>query len=915
MIPLIYILPTDDLYTSATGIVTEVTPQYSHYRHAIQIEFKYNLDEFFYLEIYMSELDQPQSIALTGYYSSIKYDIDSDVEEYTLVGKKVGVKISRETVLGIINNIIDTNEFEEGIEIDLKILQDKTDIANRPVISSYALLPDGIEVTINEVRYEYTSGDEDNDYEPTLTSDTASAVPDYVDGIYSIFNLSGANDGLSFVAIPPHDFNDHFLFREKEWMRYASIVDGAVVFGGNEFFYNNGAISTNGSKVSMHKFLEAEKNTEEKQYIFNAARDKNLYSEISLLWPAVKHDSMTVYDLKNNILIRGRVDYYIGSSKSTGEQKHHIHMTDCVDFFGRIVEKEYIFEYNPIPILNGDKYQMNNASEYGRFFEKDLLTGDITPVVTDASHIDIEDYRYMNASNNNLAFSISIARAKKESSKMKHGTTTFKVVSSGDAVLPSMVFDTVNFDDNNILFKNGTLSFLESISNRHRYAVSLGTSVLGSIDAMSDFCGVEFNIPPYEISVSNINITNFSDYVMLCRMVEQPTYGIAGVRKDTNDLGMSIMFRFQDTDIVCVYNRGKDKIYYINYSKKETVDTIDDMPYIFTKYLSSINEASLKAFLTKGATSQYTIPKTSMPIVVTFENGKLMYEEVINEIIIDNNNMLDRAFYTSSSAYLADEIIDTPSDNRHYIPRRSAEGFLRSKFESISTVYRQVATGLYSSTPCVFKSVSVDDSSVVYVVSCDNNDITISINIDGGPFEFKKSIKRSVVGDTESYDHVIGLTLTADCQYDTIYQSYGTIVIESSMGTGFVINYAAIERMIATESFGAYGTFLIAGEEDTYIVKGEDSTTVHFENGDITTDSGVIQKTPTGLGACLLLSSNENGVITDSIPGMKFLGSITPWDDGSIETEATKGTVEFTTENGYILKIASEENQYVQIKE
>jgi hypothetical protein len=915
MIPLIYILPTDDLYTSATGIVTEITPQYSHYRHAIQIEFKYNLDEFFYLEIYMSELDQPQSIALTGYYSSSRYDIDSDIEEYTLVGKKVGVKISRETILGIVNNIIDTNELEEGIEIDLKILQDKTNIADRPHMSSYALLYDGIEVTINGVRYEYTSGDEDNDYEPTLASDTTLAVPDYVDGIYSIFNLSGQNDGLSFVAIPPHDFNEHFLFREKSWMRHANITDGAVTIGGNEFFYNNGAISANGSKVSMHKFLEAKKDTEEKQYIFNAARDKNLYSEISLLWPAVKHDSMTVYDFGNNTLIRGRVDYYVGPSKGTGEQKHHIHMSDCVDFFGRIVDKEFIFEYSPIPVLNGDKYQMNNASEYGRFFEKDLLTGDITPIITDASHIDIEDYRYMNASNNNYAFSISIARAKKESSKMKHGTTTFKIVSSGDAILPSIVFDTVNFDDNKILFKNGTLSFMESTANRHRFTVSLGTSVLGSIDMMSDFCGVEFNIPPYEISVSNINITNFNDYVMLCRMVEQPTYGISGVRKGTNDLKMSVMFRFQDTDIVCVYNEAKDKIYYINYNKKETVDTTDNMPYIFTKYLSSINERSLKEFLTKGAISQYTIPKTSMPMVVTFENGKLLYEEIVNEIIIDNNNMIDRAFYTSSAAYLADEIIDTPADNRHFIPRRSSEGFLRNKFESVNTVYRQVATGLYSSTPCIFKSVSVDDSSITYVVSCDNNDITISVDINGGPLEFKKSIKRSIVGDTEYFDHVVGLTVTANSQYDAIYQSYGTIVLESSMGTGFVLNYTAIEKMIATESFGVYGTFLVAGEEDTYIVQGEDSTTVSLENDNIIIDSGVIQKTPTGIGACLLLSSSENGVITDSIPGMRFMGSITPWDDGSMETEATKRTIEFTTDNGYILKIASEENQYVQIKE
>jgi len=916
MIPLMYILPTNEVYTPASGIVTKITPSYSHYRHSIQIEFKYNLDEFFYIEIDLSEFDQAAQVSLYGFYNSHKIAVTEETDEYHLIGKKVSVILSKKVILDIVNNAITIDSFQEGTTIEFKVIQDKQEISDRAVLSNFKLQPISVELTINDVNYYYKKGNKKTSYMPTLTSVNGKVVPDTVDGYFNIFNLDGDCEGLSLVIIPPQDFENHYIFRQNEQLKDLELKeDGAVSIAGTDYFYNNGILEFFGLSMSMQYYLVHSRDEEYKTYVFNAARDRNIYSEITLLFPAVQHNSMTIYDLKENLLIKGKVDYFSAVDGETDKLLHCISVSNCRDFFGRKVEKRYEFRYLPERILNADVSKVNSSGEIGSFYVTDLATGDETVEPIDTREIVFGKKGYMSASNNRYVFSIKTASMIKHSQLMQGNTSSFKQLTGGDFLSPLYRFDSVDFIAEELTVKNGTKTEVKSLSSKDALVISTDSSRLDTQDHATDFGGVTFAINPDQITVSGINISNFSDYIMLCRLLEEPTYGITGVRRDTKDLLYSVMFSYKDTDIVAIYNIRKDKVYYINYAKKEVVSSPDDLPYLFSKYISSIDENKIKDFLVYGSIGTFKPSKTANSSFVSMEGNALFSEDVMHEKYLDETNNIMSITSSSKGIIMFDDLSGTDVLEGTYIPRPSSIAILKKSFEKNVSIYRKIATGVYANKNVDIKSIALGAESFTIVMMIEDEEKTATISFDGGSIEYRSGLKHNIVSDDTAFSYMMGATMDTNIQHDKAFQHFGMIVFESAFDVGIAFDVRVVAAMISAQTLGLSGTVSVSYGNRMFMISGEESNSLAIAGNIITIGGTQIDAdTPTSQAKALSFDG-ANGEISTTITGAEYNNALTPWPVEGLEDNGFVSIDEFTIGNSYSIGFDVTKAQYLQFKE
>jgi len=914
MIPLMYILNTDEIYTHASGIITKITPSYSHYRHSIQVEFKYNLDEFFFIEIYLNEFDQPSKVSLYGFYGSESIEISDLVDEYHLSGKKVSVIMSRDVILEIANNVVTHTSFLEGTTIEFKVIQDKQEVEDRAKVTSIRVMPTVTEVTINGIRYSYEEGTKATGYMPTLNSAGVKREPDVVDGHYNIFHLDGDNDGLSFLAIPPQDIDKHYLFRQNSLLAHIDMDGNDMIVGGTSYRYNNGMIKHFGMVHSMQEFLILKKNEEYKTYIFNAARDKNLYSEISLLFPAVQHNSMTVYDLRENILIKGQATYHSEIDVETDKLLFHITIDNCIDFFGRRVNKIFEFRVSPEKILSSNAEGISNATELGTFYVIDKDTGEQDVIPTDGAHIDMQKDGYMTGSNNKYSFSINKKSLVRNSNLMRGQYTTFKAITADDYLSPMYRFDEIDFNDNTIQIKNGTKTIKTELFNSSKYLISTQNGKMSSRDVMTEFGGVEFTIAPEVISSSGINITNFSDYIMLCRMVETPEYGIIGVRRDTRDLLYSIVMSYNFTDIAMVYNINLDKVYYIDFSRKEVSDNVNMLPSTFDTYISTIDEEKLKAYLRDGGFATFKAINTPNSSLVTLEGQSLFSEEVMHEKYLDSSRNMSSLAITGSGVVDASVIAKGNAIDGTYISRPGEISVMKAGFGKNRTIFRKVSNGVYSNENIDIESVSVSGSTYTIGFSHEGDSHSASISIDGGPIEVKKGLKHSLVDDSESFEYMTGFTYSSTVPQDNIFQKSGVLVMESYLGIGLAFDINTVEDMINSSSIGLHSTVSLSYDSKMIMISGIEADTVSVSDSVFSSDGLTIDlDSPTG-SAYALSFNGDNGEISTTIPSDDYDAYLTAWEE-DLEDNGFTEINEYESGSLYAIAFDITKAQYLQFKE
>ena len=916
MIPLMYVLPTDAVYTPASGVVTKITPSYSHYRDSIQVEFKYNLDEYFYLEIGLNEFDQPSAVSLYGFYNSHTIEMNDLISDYHLIGKKVSIILTKEVILEIANNLVTPASFQEGSEIEFSIIQDKQAVSERAIISKIEILPMSVELTIDAVDMVYAIGTKSTSFQPTLAYGGQTHVPDAVDGYYNIFTLEGVNAGKSLVIIPPQDFENHYIFRQNESLKSLAIApSGAVSIKGTEYFYNNGLMDYFGLTMSMQFFLIYDKDEDYKTYIFNAARDKNLYSEISLLFPAVQHNSMTIYDLEENVLIKGQVNYFGEIDSETDKLLYCVSMTKCKDFFGRDVDKTYKFKFLPSKILSEDIKRIKNAAKVGTVYVTDNATGEVDVIPMDAKDINFQKEGYLTASNNKYSVSLKKKTLIHKSELMRGNFKNFKAITGGDFMSPLYRFDTIDFESNTITVRNGTMLITRDLRDKDVLVVSTGSSRLDAQEHMSDFAGIELPISPTSITTSGINITNFSDYVMLCRMVEESTYGIAGVRRDTKDLLYSLTLSFLDTDITVIYNIRADKLYYINFAKKETVTSHIDMPYVFSKYMSSIDEVKLKAFLQYGSISTFKAYTTANSSYVSMVNDELFSEEVIHEKYLDDNHNITSMMSSSLGLTSFEHLAYSAGVQGAYIPRPGEIDVMKTNFGRNISIYRKAMTGVYANKDIDIVSASIIDSMFTITFIHDDETHTTSISLQGGPTEIRKGIKKSIFSDAVDFTYMSACTYDSTVSYDNLYQSYSMLVAEASLDVGMAFDLNVLELMSSKQTLGVNNTLLISYGNRMFMTSGALSNTVTV-SGDIITCGDVVLNTTAPTGEAKALSFNgENGDISTTISNEEYDKLLSEWPTTGLDDNGFMPIDEFASSEAYSISFDITKAQYLQFKE
>ncbi len=916
MIPLMYVLPTDEIYTPASGIVTKITPTYSHYRHSIQIEFKYNLDEFFYVEINLSEFDQPSEVSLYGFYNSHKMQVKDMQDEYQLMGKKVSIILSKEVILDIANNLVTPDSFEEGTTIEFSIIQDKQAIEDRAIISHLAILPLSMELTINDVPMVYEIGSKSTHYEPTLSYDGTRQTPDVVDGHYNIYHLSGDNEGLSFLSIPPQDYENHYMFRQFPQMMQLELIDGKTVSAsGTNYKYENGAIEYFGMVISMQKFLILGDEEEYKTYLFNSARDRNLYAEVSLLFPAVQHNSMTVYDLKENVLIKGKVDYTAILDEETDKLLFSVKMINCKDFFGRTVDKEFEFKFAPEKVLTQDIYGVKNATDIGSFFIEDTLTGEVDVMPTDGRPIDIQQKKYMTASNKRYSFSVKMETLIKRSREMRGNYKNFKSITDGDFLSPLYKFDTIDFEQGTMTVKNGTEKVTRDIAELNALLISTDDSRLDTQNHLTDFAGIDFSIAPDQITTSGINITNFGDYVMLCRMVEDPSYGIAGIRRDTHDLMYSLTLSYARTDITMIYNKRHDKVYYIDFAKKETGEDGTDLPLTIQSLISSVDEVKLKKFLLDGGYAIFNAYQTPNSSFITLENGSLYSEDVMHEKYLDESKNIASVLVSSKGVTSFDLLAESSVVSGAYIPRPGEIAVMKNGLGRNMTIFRKAATGVYANAPIDIIGLSVAEASFTMTFLEDGDTHTATLRTDGGLIEMKKGLKQSIIDDGEEYSYMSAYTYTSTMRHDRVFQKSGLLVMEASLGISLAFDINMIEMAIANSSLGLNGTVSLSYGNRMFMVSDveSDALTVSGDTlscGDISFD----MLTPTGEAKALSFNG-EKGDISTTISNDEYDTLLSAWDFRDPDANGFVSIDEFISPDTYTIAFDIEKAQYLQFKE
>ncbi len=913
MIPLFYILPTDEVYTEASGIIRHITPIFSNFRNAIQIEFEYNLEEFFYLEIVLSEFDQPREISLYGYHNSDTIEVSDEKDQYLIQGKKVALEMSKKVILDIVNNLVTEDSFLLGTEITLRVIKPQQNIEDRPVVTSLLLMDSTLTIGLQGEMIRYRQGGKASDYLPLISYSEVSMTPTYIDGHYNVFDMEGSLTGLSLVIMPPNSFEAHYLFRQEKNLKRCDIAeDGSFVMGGYlSYLFQNGTLEIVNRVVSSQEFLIYNEQEEYKTYIFNAARDKNLYTEVSLLFPAVQHHSMMVYDLLDNVLIKGRTIQDIVADEATDKMMHRLRIVDCRDFFGRNIKREFEFIYHQSMV--NDPVWLETKSTYGlgQLYVTDLNSGDRDIVPVDSRPVDIQKKGYISASNNRYSFSIKKDRLLQFSQKRDFTVGRFKRITPTDYIAPRYNFRYLDFNEGKLGVSKGT--DIESVDLAYPTLAMISKGATSITDNVVYFAGMTFAYPVEKITTDAINITNFSDYLLLCRMTEPVEYGVRGVRSGTRNLLKSVTFVFALGEVTAIYNIDLDKVYYINFSTKDSTADTQDLPLSISNYLQEVNEVELKLFLRDGSMGTYNPSLSANSTYITTSSDKMYSEEVTREACLEDDGNI--VFKSSGGFGIVNSksLIGSELGTGVYVPRRSSHYIMSASFGTDTSIYRKVFSGIYSNTALSVLSASIANGLFTLSYQVGGVSKTITIRDDGGPIEYRHELKSDIVDNIEIFSTMIPFTISGSFLPDKIFQQSHLLCLESDFGESFSIDVPVLRLMISEGTLGIDRSIYSVFDGQSIILRPSLTATSLAITGGVLVCGGqtVDSLAPTGSAAMIVGESTE---MINVVPAQEYDSLLTGWTnyDGSNENIRIS---EWKTEEGYAILLPIDSAAHIQIKE
>ncbi len=835
MIPLLYILPKDDIFQSASGIVHEITPKYSNFRNTIQIEFKYNLDSYFYLEVMLSELDQPSAIKLYSGNSEY-FSVVSDLEEsYSLLSDEIVVVIKKDAILDIVNNIATYQTFHTDTKIDLKVIKPQPDIHSRPIVSQISNWGGGLSINIENEAFSYYDGGIDSNYQPILSSlGSGKILPYKAEYNYFFYDISDTVSGHVLLVAPPKDFFNHHLFRG------ANALSSVELLPENNIRYNsaetlavrNGAVSHNNINMAFDRYIELRKDEEYKTYLFNAAMDGNLYTETSLLIPSVRHTGMSIYDFANSTLVRGSISQNVVIDSVSDSLVHSIKMSQTRDFFGNNYGYDFEFLYDPSQVFYQVRFDsIENLSEIGTLYKINCDTGAREVIPLTRASIQENQIGMISGSNNNMTISISRNRVSTFTKDRMQKNGLPKRISSTDSIQGTYNIRAIDYKDLTIEVSTGTKkeSFSFSDTRVKSLLISEGPSSILSEEGASNIGGVAFLHPVIQIDFDFINVETFGDAVLLTRVAEDADYGIANIIRDCNKFMHHMYVEFEGSSLLFILNRVKDKIYYIEFNRKVVNTDIGNIDNIIDRLINIADDRVLKDFLLYHSMEAMPNKIKGTAQIISADSQGVYTRRIDSILMIKENLSLGRFSFIDGEMYDYRHIVNGTAGDMLYSPREYKNSEIVERFKKSSINFRPITNAILGNGDHEVEGLLVADGTLTINFSLGEALSSLSISL-GGIHEFKSSLKMDINSGDISSEEDYPFDINSESLVTRVYQIFDMIIVEFATMGAIAFNFSAISSMIENQDVAILGSIMHSRQGYAILLRVPPIQSILFES-------------------------------------------------------------------------------------
>ncbi len=705
MIPLMFIQKSEKLLKETTATIHSIKAKYLHSKHALELDFKINLDAHFSLMLELNEFDMPRYTYIKTLRKSEYQLVDPSKKDYTIEGDTVVFKLTYDDIIAIAKNKLTSSDMEKW-DIKAKMLNPDKDPNILMQEFSFSKENNDIRFIINNKRFIYMA----DELEPILITDSKGTInASKIVGNYFIFPIELDSQEYQLAILHFNAFKNHYLFRQSEITHHLKI-DGDNLIDGfeRELYFFEGMVSVDNDNWSVQKFLDSQYNEEYKQYLFNALRDKNLYTEISNAFNIVKHNSVMIYDYKNNERLMGSVKVSVGYNKKTTPEIV-MRVTNICDQFHK--KKGTTLEFR-IPLYNMYNLYHNTGFnyrliDYGYF----ILNSEYEPVSTNLVNTELDGY--VTASNDRYLFSISTYLI--ESILEKTTSSVIPILKELDeGVFISNRYNVAYIDfESNILTLNNAFTMKEI--KFEEIPVSDDVLALKSsfffLDTIESIFGLKLKAPLKSIEFDGISADMFYQVLLTIKTTESDDYLLEDISRDTHELQKSIIVRIANREIAIIYNSVKDRIYYIDLNNQDASLDIEEVKSI-SAYLSLESEERLKSVLDKNCIREFVVKNNGYAAKVDSELNVIPY--------MAYSTILKPLF--SSRLGLKRPI----GINEGYFVRNAK---IKGMYRASDEVYKEVLRGVFLNSEAEFISAKIVEDALEVTIKAFEKEDTYRIKV------------------------------------------------------------------------------------------------------------------------------------------------------------------------------------------
>ena len=798
MIPLMFINKPDNILVESTISITDMKPYYRNAGKLLEVEFKYNLDEYFQLRIILNEFDQPKYIYLRTNKVGDYVKVTPTQDEYVLDGNFVVTVLTYDDIMDIANNTISGERIEQW-DIKAKMFNKDKDSKVYIDMIQYIEIMEQLKFQLNGKVYKYYV----DKFMPVLVGDNKKIKPVYIYNYYYVYNITIEDEDYQIALIHPKAFKNHYLFRQTTLTHKLAFKNGTLKdASNNKYYFMNGAIIKNKERMSMQLFMNNIYKHEYKQYIFNAIRDRNLYTEIANAFNISKHHSLMAYDYTTDQRVNGRIKAeFIYNDNQIPELS--IRMISPKDQFGN--DYPNVFEFR-VPIVNvfkaAELKTPYRLSDYGYF----LKNGKYLPTANEMIKRELDPY--LTASNNNVFVSVNrefLQFCIKDA--IQTLMPSINVINDGIIINPVKKLKEINYEDRTITLQNITEYDVVSFDDLPSNDIITNKEVQTlSDEGVQELFGMNMKVPPLKVELSPVTPDQYDTYFLLVKHTEPLGYSYSKLEKEVYYFAASMKVTFIDKEFAFVYNYKQDKIYFIDLDNQDAAKTFDGVESM-TLYFNSINETTMKHFLKESSLGKFIVKDGGFGIQVDTEKG-------IRPFI----------GYRTISGQLFSSIDGLDSDIGFSYGFRTRNNNLLALYNSNNKVVQEKFRGIFSTANTDITNVKVDDDGLYITYKFLNKEKTISITLEDGVFVYY-----DVYGNKKELDYKN--VANTNMKYGVINAIYDT---DTRSGIAFDVNI--VKNYLDNKDLRINEELFVNDGQNCYLIKVNSEVKEHNLTVDVEYD-------------------------------------------------------------------------------